>query len=275
MDITDKNFKVIIGKMRESETSDVAYHYDNGGECGQASIAMQMDDYRKRLRDRNENMGMLMAMDYLLAGAKDECSSKKALQHLVANELNTNRAFMKQYAKNMRTLKYRRWMVGSANSLISQMFAHKQLNGSGPKYPVFATCRDAWYRLSDDLTVYSMLAAASARLDAGTNEAEYNDLLDCSVGMFHANVALFRKPESDKVVDYRIHGRAIVSFGLTDGCVPVMLSLDCTFDMDGNIDGLDRKLGYDIVAFRPFEENTVTRMPRRTRLEEITKGADQ
>jgi hypothetical protein len=270
MDITDKNFKVILGKMRESETSDVAYHCNNGSYCGQASISMQIDDYRKRLRDRNENMGMLMAMEYFLAGAKDECSSKKALQNLVANELNTNRSFMKQYAANMRTLKYRRWMVGSANSLISQMFAHR--SGSGPKYPVFATCRDAWYRLSDDVTVYSVLAAASARLDAGSNEAEYNELLDFSVGTFRANVALFRKPESDKVVDYRIHGRAIVSFGLTDGCVPIMLSLDCTFDMDGKIDGLDRKLGYDIVAFRPFEEKTVTRMPRRTRVEEITKG---
>jgi len=275
MDITDKNFKVILGKMRESETSDVAYHCNNGSYCGQASISMQIDDYRKRLRDRNENMGMLMAMNYLLAGAKDECSSKKALQNLVANELNTNRSFMKQYAANMRTLKYRRWMVGSANSLISQMFAHKQENGSGPKYPVFATCRDAWYRLSDDVTVYSVLAAASARLDAGSNEAEYNELLDFSVGTFRANVALFRKPESDKLVDYRIHGRAIVSFGLTDGCVPIMLSLDCTFGMDGTIEGLDRKLGYDIVAFRPFEEKTVARMPRRTRIEEIKKGAEQ
>ena len=66
-----------------------------------------------------------------------------------------------------------------------------------------------------------------------------------------------------------------MSFGLTDGCVPIMLSLDCTFDMDGTIEGLDRKLGYDIVAFRPFEEKTVTRMPRRTRLEEITKGGEQ
>ena len=272
MDITDKNFKVIIGKMRESETSDVVYHYDNGGDCGQASIAMQIDDYRKRLRDRNENMGMLTAMKYLLAGAKDECSSKKALQTFVANELKLNRAFMKQYAENMRTLKYRRWMVGSANSLLSQMFAHKQWTGRDPKYPAFATCRDAWYRLSDDLTVYSVLAAASARLDAGSNEAEYNDLLDCSVGAFSANVALFRKPVSDKVVDYRIHGRAIVSFGLTDGCVPIMLSLDCTFDMDGTIEGLDRKLGYDIVAFRPIEEKTVTRMPRSKRIEEITKG---
>lgn len=272
MDITDKNFKVIIGKMRESETSDVAYHYDNGGECGQASIAMQIDDYRKRLSDRNENMGMLNAMNFLLAGAKDECSSKKALQTFVANELKTNRSFMKQYAENMRTLKYRRWMVGSANSLLSQMFAHKQWTGSDPKYPAFATCRDAWYRLSDDVTVYSVLAAASARLDAGANEAEYNELLDFSVGAFRANVALFRKPESDKLVDYRIHGRAIVSFGLTDGCVPIMLSLDCTFDMDGKIDGLDRKLGYDIVAFRPFEEKTVMRMRRCTRLDEITKG---
>lgn len=274
MDITDRNFKTIIGKMRASETSDVAYHYDNGGYCGQASIAMQMDDFRKRLRDRNENLGMLSAMNYLLAGAKDECPSKRSLLQFVKDELKANSGFMKQYASNMRTLKYRRWMVGSANSLISQMFFHRQENSSCLKYPVFATCRDAWYRLSDDINVYTTLAAASARLDAGTNEAEYNVLLERSADAFSENVALFRQPESDKVVDYRIHGRAIVSFGLTDGCVPIMLSLDCTFGMDGVIDGLDKKLGYDIVAFRPFEEKTVTRMPRRTRLEEIKKGVE-
>lgn len=192
------------------------------------------------------------------------CVSRDKLLGVANMELAETRKYIVNHRKLLKKHKNVMWMVGSATSLLDQMFAHRQAYSSCLRLPVFSTCRDAWYRLKGQgpaaFKEYTKLAAASARLDSPNNSTEFNVLCERSITAFAENVKTFTAPEG-KFVNYRIHGRAVVSFGVSEGGVPMLLSLDCTFNLDGVIDGLDGT-DYTIIAFRPFEEMAVKEFPR-------------
>jgi hypothetical protein len=269
MDIKNPQFAVVLNQMRNSSAK-VPSTYISGITRTQSDLALKLNRYTKKLAAYEDNYGLLKVLGETLKASKDECASKEKLMNSVRDEFIITLDLRKKYSEDIRKIKYRRWMVGSAVSLLGQMFVHREVNSSCLRYPVFSTCRDAWFRLWEDTDVYSALAKAYGQLVSPENDTEANVIHERSVKTFRANVPIFRRVHNELEVDYRFHGRALVSFGVSKGGVPILLSLDCTFSMDGNIDGLDRhNVGYDIIAFRPAEEKVTRKVVKVIRAEAL------
>lgn len=269
MDIKNPQFVIALNQMRNSSAK-VPSTFISGITRTQADLALKLNRYTKKLSAYEDNYGLLKVLGDTLKCAKDECASKEKLMNSVRDEFIITQDLRKKYSEYIRKTKYRRWMVGSAVSLLDQMFMHREVNGGCLEYPVFSTCRDAWFRLREDTVVYSVLAKTYGQLVSPANDVEANVIHERSVETFRANVPIFRRVHSELEVEYKIHGRALVSFGVSKGGVPLLLSLDCTFDMDGHIDGLDRKtVGYDIIAFRPAEEKVTRKAVKVIRAEAL------
>jgi hypothetical protein len=269
MDIKNPQFAVVLNQMRNSSAK-VPSTYISGITRTQSDLALKLNRYTKKLAAYEDNYGLLKVLGETLKASKDECTSKTKLTGVVNDEFINTQDLIKKYSEFIRKLKYRRWMVGSAVSLLEQMFMHREVNSSCLRYPVFSTCRDAWFRLREDTVVYSVLAKTYGKLISPTNDIEANVIHERSVETFRSNVPIFRRVHNELEVEYKIHGRALVSFGVSKGGVPLLLSLDCTFDMDGYIDGLDRKtVGYDIIAFRPAEEKVTRKAVKVIRAEAL------
>lgn len=268
MDIKSPQFVITLTQMRNSGAK-VPSTFISGITRTQADLALKLNHYAKKLSSYEDNYGLLKVLGDTLKCAKDECASKEKLMDSVRDEFIITLDLRKKYSEYIRKIKYRRWMVGSAVSLLGQMFMRRDASGC-LRYPVFSTCRDAWFRLKEDTDAYSVLAKAYGHLISPENDVEANVIHERSVETFRSNLPIFRHVHSELEVDYRIHGRALVSFGVSKGGVPLLLSLDCTFDMDGNIDGLDRKtVGYDIIAFRPIEEKLTRKVVRVVRADAL------
>lgn len=269
MDIKNPQFAIALNQMRNSRAK-VPSTFISGITRTQADLALKLNRYTKKLSDYEDNYGLLKMLGDTLKCAKDECASKEKLMNSVRDEFNITQDLRKKYSEYIRKTKYRRWMVGSAVSLLDQMFMHREVNSSCLRHPVFSTCRYAWFRLGEDTAVYNALAKAYGQLVSPANDVEANVIHERSVETFRANVPIFSHEHNELEVEYRIHGRALVSFGVSKGGVPILLSLDCTFDMDGNIDGLDRNdVGYDIIAFRPAEEKVTRKIVKVIRAEAV------
>jgi hypothetical protein len=269
MDIKKPQFVIALNQMRNSRAK-VPSTFISGITRTQSDLALKLNRYTKKLSAYEDNYGLLKVLGDTLKCAKDECASKEKLMNFVRNELISTQELLKEYSEYIRKAKYRRWMVGSVVSLLGQMFMHMDDISGCLEYPVFSTCRDAWFRLREDTVLYSVLAKAYGKLVSPTNDTEANVIHERSVETFRSNVPIFRRVHNELEVEYRIHGRALVSFGVSKGGVPLLLSLDCNFDMDGNIDGLDRKtVGYDIIAFRPIEEKVIRKVERVARADAL------
>ena len=268
MDIKKEKFGKIIENMRMSDRNVVSYCAPNTNIFTQSEMARLIARYSRILSRREDNIGMLNAVLDVLKSAKENCISKEELIKVVREKVECSKKVIKNYTRYIREAKYRRWVIASASSLHRQMFVHRSINGT-LSYPSFSTCRDAWYVLPSspvrEKYIYATLAKASAKLEAQGNEIEEKTLFDRSLETYNFNMAQYREPEGD-FADYKIHGQAIVSFGVTDGGVPLMLSLDCTFNLRGVIDDMP-DVGYDIIAFRPIEDITTKKVPR-------VRGAD-
>lgn len=270
MDIKNPQFAVVLNQMRNSSAK-VPSTYISGITRTQSDLALKLNRYTKKLAAYEDNYGLLKVLGETLKASKDECTSKTKLTGVVNDEFINTQDFIKKYSEFIRKLKYRRWMVGSAVSLLEQMFMHREVNSSCLRYPVFSTCRDAWFRLREDTAVYNALAKAYGKLISPENDIEASVIHERSVKTFRDNVPVFSREHGELELEYKLHGRALVSFGVSKGGVPLMLSLDCTFDLDGNIDGLDRNnVGYDIIAFRPADEK-VTRTVNKVKRTDVLK----
>lgn len=269
MDIKNPQFMIALAQMRNSRIK-VPSTFISGITRTQSDLALKLNRYTKKLSAYEDNYGLLKALVDTLKCAKDECASKEKLMKTVSDELNNTQELRKTYAEYIRKVKCRRWMVGSAVSLLGQMFVHREVTGNCLRLPVFSICRDAWFRLREDTDVYSGLAKAYGQLVSPDNDTEANVIHERSVETFRSNVPIFRRVHNELEVEYRIHGRALVSFGVSKGGVPLLLSFDCTFDLDGNIDGLDRNdVAYDIIAFRPAEEKVTRKIAKVIRAETL------
>lgn len=269
MDIKNPQFVITLNQMRNSSAK-VPSTFISGITRTQSDLALKLNRYTKKLSAYEENYGLLKVLLDTLKCAKDECASKEKLMNYVRDELIFTQELLKQYSEYIRKTKYRRWMVGSVVSLLGQMFMHRDVYDGCLEYPVFSTCRDAWFRLKEDTVLYSVLAKAYGKLISPTNDTEAAVIHERSVETFRSNVPIFCHEHNELEVEYRIHGRALVSFGVSKGGVPLLLSLDCTFDMDGHIDGIDRKtVGYDIIAFRPAEEKVTRKVVKVIRAEAL------
>lgn len=262
MKVSELKLDKMLENMRTSPANMVSYCYPNGEVLDISGVASTVNTHRRALSAREENFAMLTAVIETLKGGKEVCASRDKLLGVANRELAETRKSIATHRKLLKEHKNVMWMVGSATSLLEQMFAHRQAYSSCLRLPTFATCRNAWYKLKSPTVIkeYATLAATSARLESPNNSIEINVLPERSVAAFTDNVKTFTAPEG-KFVDYRIHGRAVVSFGVSEGGVPMLLSLDCTFNLDGVIDGLDG-VEYTIIAFRPFEEIAVKEYPR-------------
>lgn len=269
MDIKNPQFVIALKQMRNSSAK-VPSTFISGITRTQADLALKLNRYTKKLSAYEDNYGLLKALMDTLKCAKDECSSKEKLMNSVRDEFNNTQELCKTYSEYIRKVKCRRWMVGSAVSLLDQMFVHREASSGCLRLPVFSICRDAWFRLREDTDVYSGLAKAYGQLVSPENDTEANVIHERSVETFRSNVLIFSHEHSELEVEYRIHGHALVSFGFSKGGVPLLLSFDCMFDLDGNIDGLDRKtVGYDIIAFRPAEEKVTRKIAKVIRAEAL------
>lgn len=269
MDIKNPQFAVVLNQMRNSHAK-VPSTFISGITRTQSEIARKLNRYMGKLAAYEDNYGLLKVLGETLKASKDECSSKEKLTGAVRDEFIITQDLIKKYSEFIRKLKYRRWMVGSVVSLLGQMFMHRDDISGCLEYPVFSTCRDAWFRLREDTVLYSVLAKAYGKLISPANDTEANVIHERSVETFRSNVPIFSHEHNEREVEYRIHGRALVSFGVSKGGVPLLLSLDCTFGMDGHIDGLDRKnVGYDIIAFRPVEEKVTRKVVKVIRAEAL------
>ena len=262
MDIKNPQFGIVMNQMRNSNAK-VPSTFISRITRTQGDIASKLNRYKEQIADYEDNVGLLNALRDTLKCAKDECTSKARLTGVVNDEFISTQDLIKKYSEYIRKLKYRRWMVGSAVSLLGQMFVHREVTGNCLRLPVFSICRDAWFRLREDTDVYSGLAKAYGQLVSPDNDTEANVIHERSVETFRSNVLIFSHEHNELEVKYRIHGHALVSFGVSKGGVPLLLSFDCTFDLDGNIDGLDRNdVVYDIIAFRPAEEKVIRKVVR-------------
>lgn len=269
MDIKNPQFVIALKQMRNSSAK-VPSTFISGITRTQADLALKLNRYTKKLSAYEDNYGLLKALGDTLKCAKDECASKEKLMNYVRDEFNLTQDLRKTYAGYIRKVKCRRWMVGSAVSLLGQMFVHREVTGNCLRLPVFSICRDAWFRLREDTDVYSGLAKAYGQLVSPDNDTEANVIHERSVETFRSNVLIFSHEHNELEIEYRIHGHALVSFGVSKGGVPLLLSFDCAFDLDGNIDGLDRKtVGYDIIAFRPAEEKVTRKIAKVIRAEAL------
>ena len=262
MDIKNPQFMIVLAQMRNSSAK-VPSTFISGITRTQADLARKLNRYTKKLSAYEDNYGLLKVLGDTLKCAKDECASKEKLMNSVRDEFIITLDLRKKYSGFIRKLKYRRWMVGSVVSLLGQMFVHREVTCNCLRLPVFSTCRDAWFRLREDTAVYNALAKAYGKLISPENDIEASVIHERSVKTFRDNVPVFSREHGELELEYKLHGRALVSFGVSKGGVPLMLSLDCTFDLDGNIDGLDRNnVGYDIIAFRPAEEKVTRKVVR-------------
>ena len=271
MDISNFKFLKTLEQMRKSPEK-VPSWLSASGARRQGEIAKRVDRFAEQITAYEDNYGMLKVLREILNGAKDECFSKKPIAELIDAEYAKTKGKIRTYAEFSRNMKLRRWMVGSAKSLLAQLFCRREANSSCLKFPMFSTCRYAWFRLSDNISAYSALAKANALLISPNNTTESDVLYERSTDSFRDNVAVFTHTPGELDIAYMIHGQALVSFGISKGGVPLVLSIECDFDTDGNIDGLDRStVGYDIIAFRPTNENITRKIPKVLRVDTLTK----
>jgi len=223
------------------------------------ALASKLNILRRTVATLDDDYGMLKATKEVLESAKEECPSRKPLLDKVNDDLYDTKVKLSQYKDRIRRLKYTLDTVSCASSLLKQAFAYWDSFGV-INVPCFLKCRDAWFRLAEDDSAYKELAKGSANLDATRNQDDRDTLAYWSYLAYTENVQVFNHPDNDDKHKCKIRGTAIVSFGTSRAGVPILLSLDCTFDLNGVIDGLrPNQYKYDIIAFRPAELITIVR----------------
>ena len=140
------------------------------------------------------------------------------------------------------------YTVVASSWLLADSVIYRQ---EGNEPPMLKNEKRRWYKTASMYNVYAeMLRNSKANIPGPIRERRRA----ASLGLYTHNIVEFT-PEPD-FESYQITGKAIVYAGTTAGGWPVLLSLHCTFDLNGAIDGLPE--GYRVIMFKP-RTTTITK----------------
>lgn len=162
------------------------------------------------------------------------------LAKLDETERRNARAFINELDIRIRQLNVAYTVVASSWLLADSVIYRQE----GKEPPMLKNEKRRWYKTTSMCKVYGeMLRNSKVNIPEVIKECRRA----ASLGLYTHNIVDFA-PEPD-FESYKITGKAIVYAGTTAGGWPVLLSLDCTFDLNGVIDGLPE--GYRVIMFKP------------------------
>lgn len=156
------------------------------------------------------------------------------------------------------------YTVVASSLLLADSVIYRQ---EGHEPPMLKNEKRRWYNTASMRNVYGeMLKNSKVNIPEAIKECRRA----ASLGLYTHNIVDFA-PETD-FESYKITGKAIVYAGTTAGGWPVLLSLHCTFDLNGVINGLPE--GYRVIMFKPHTA-TITKKwvrPKQTDGEKFEEG---
>lgn len=195
------------------------------------------------------NLQVLNKLDYAKTMALKEIPGKyqhaemlASLEKFTSGERSASCAAIKDIGRSMHEWNVAYVVVSSSMRLKDDLF---ESLGEG----MLRNKSGRWYRTSKMYESFIYMArsiglAEQRWLEAGT--------------LYKDNILQF--PTECGFENYIITGKAIVYAGINRGGAPVLLSLDCRFDLDGHIDKLPES--FQVLMFKPAEV-TVTKKWRK------------
>lgn len=171
----------------------------------------------------------------------------RELDKVDSKERHNAKAFINELNGQIRKFSVAYTVVTSSYLLADEVFY--RLEGHEP--PMLRNAHGRWYRTESMRNVYAeMLKNSTMSLRDSLLETRRT----ASLAMYDKFINKF-DPQED-FESYKITGKAIVYAGTTAGGCPVLLSLNCTFDINGVIDDLPSS--YRVLMFKP-RKSTVTK----------------
>ena len=185
------------------------------------------------------------------------------LDKVDSKERRNAKAFINGLNGQIRKFSVAYTVVTSSYLLADEVFYRQE----GNEPPILKNEKRRWYKTASMYNVYAEMLRNSK---VNIPEAIKDCRRAASLGLYTHNIVEFT-PEPD-FESYQITGKAIVYAGTTAGGWPVLLSLHCTFDLNGVIDGLPE--GYRVIMFKP-RTATITKKwvrPKKTDGEKFEEG---
>lgn len=150
------------------------------------------------------------------------------------------------------------YTVVASSWLLADSVIYRQ---EGNEPPMLKNEKRRWYKTASMCNVYAEMLKNSK---VNIPEALKDSRRTASLALYTHNIVEFA-PEPD-FESYKITGKTIVYAGTTAGGWPVLLSLHCTFDLDGVIDGLPE--GYRVIMFKPRTATVTKKWSRPKKIED-------
>lgn len=211
-----------------------------------------LESTRQRMkRDQAVNYDNLRTLNQVSGAARAAhrgSALQKKLQDLVAHERKVSKAIIKQLDAEIKTRNIAYWVVTSSMLLEHELF---WWDDSGEASALLRNRKGRWYT-TDKIT--------ENYINAIYRQVNHRNLSeDCGI----KSGDLYRGTMTKLAVeggftDCRIYGRAIIALGANQANTPVFVSVDCEFDLDGNITGIPADFGWRVLMFRPYRKTVVT-----------------
>jgi hypothetical protein len=181
----------------------------------------------------------------------------KELYKLDEKERRVAKAFINELNGKIRQLSVAYTVVTSSYLLADEVFYRVE----GHEPTMLRNAHGRWYRTESMRNVYAEMLKNSTM---SLHETLVESRRTASLVMYDKYINKF-EPQED-FESYKITGKAIVYAGTTAGGCPVLLSLNCTFDINGVIDGLPA--GYRVIMFKPRTATITKKWVRRKKSED-------
>lgn len=241
--------EVLPGVLESASVSNLVRY----GRLSQSNLDMSL----------NEHVRTYKKVEKLLADLKDvgrvacKMTDGSAKQDLI-NVIRKNRPVLKLELaagkKAMCRTSVQRWVVATATHLLEDMFWSYDKNVS-PE--LLKNAKRRWVCTKE---MYNAFRDMVQKIEA-THHNKPPVLKQCSGLTFKQyckGIQKFYIPEDmSNVLDYWFTGKAIILTGWTAADIPILLSLRCSFDINGRVLGLPDGTEWKVLMFQPTSK-TVT-----------------
>lgn len=209
--------------------------------------------HKKKLGAVFDTLTIMNKVEAVIKEKPKDNHARQAIERVLNKERSDAKDYLPTGREYMRLLNAAYWVVSTCRHLTRNMFAWAYADDLPP---MLANAKRRWFATPEMFLRYEKIAHI-------LNEVSWlpEKSLTKSLEAFRENIRPFNMSDDNdtpdyEVVDTRITGHAVVCAGYTCMKLPIIFSLDCTFDLEGKVDGLPAD--WKVVMFRPAT-TTVTR----------------
>lgn len=243
MNVKMNDLVEVLQKVYSESTTYVSW--DGNTQWMLETARQRMKKYRAMHYD---NLRTLNEISGVARRANDRSQLKKHLRTLVKTGRETEKKLIENDNRQIREHNIAYWIVTSSMLLEKELFCW---SADSEPPSMLLNKKKRWYsteRMGEAYAKVVKLEASHRCLDSSA--------AGMSMTLYDQNMVQYA-PEGG-FSEYRIYGRAVIYLGVNKANVPVFISVDCDFDLAGNIYGIPEDFGWRVLMFRPYRKTVTT-----------------